>query len=154
MFEYFKHSVRRCRVSIHPIHLHSWYNPSNNPCINQAWLLTQLGKILKRKVDEMKENIEKKEDSIAELKKSNEAQREKNEMQAETIAQMEELNEDQRENLDKKEETISELQELNTDLRDKRDGLAEELELLKRQMEVDKEKYIKELQDMSAKVDT
>ena len=55
----YEHELRwnNCRVSILPIHSHSWYNPCNNPCINQAWLLTQLVKIHKAKVEEEKQRV-------------------------------------------------------------------------------------------------
>ena len=92
--------------------------------------------------------------------------------EAETIKQMEELNEDLKQNVVKKEETIAELQELTKnlrenlrDLKEMRDVLAlkmeedkkkhiEELQLMKRQMGLNQEKYTKELQDNLAKVDT
>ena len=168
----FFHSINRCahqgrwkscRVSIHPVHSLSWYNPGINP----AWLHTELRKNMKRRIEE---GALETAEVIVDLKK-------KLEDQAGTIAEMKELNVDLRENLDQKEEAISELQELSTDLRENRDGLSlkieedrekhseelkqmeldrekqnEELKQMKQKMEADQDKHTKELQNMSAKV--
>ena len=162
----YEHELRwnNCRVSILPIHSHSWYNPCNNPCINQAWLLTQLVKIHKAKVEEEKQRVLEYSDKNLEAAEVISELTENIQDQADTIHKMKEkLNKKEdtidkmKEDLNKKEDTIDEIQEL-------KDGLAmkmeedkekhnEELELMKREMEADKEKYIKELQDMSAKVE-
>ena len=171
-----EHELRwnNCRVSILPIHSHSWYNP----CINQAWLLTQLVKIHKAKVEEEKqrvleysdknleaaeviseltENIQDQADTIHKMKEKLNKKEDTIDKMKEVLNKKEETIAEMKENLDKKEDTIDEIQEL-------KDGLAmkmeedkekhnEELELMKREMEADKEKHIKELQDMSAKVE-
>ena len=161
-----EHELRwnNCRVSILPIHSHSWYNPCNNPCINQAWLLTQLVKIHKAKVEEEKQRVLEYSDKnleaaevISELTENIQDQADTIDKMKEKLKKKEETIAEMKENLDKKEDTIDEIQEL-------KDGLAmkmeedkekhnEELELMKREMEADKEKHIKELQDMSAKVE-
>ena len=172
----YEHELRwnNCRVSILPIHSHSWYNP----CINQAWLLTQLVKIHKAKVEEEKqrvleysdknleaaeviseltENIQDQADTIHKMKEKLNKKEDTIDKMKEVLNKKEETIAEMKENLDKKEDTIDEIQEL-------KDGLAmkmeedkekhnEELELMKREMEADKEKHIKELQDMSAKVE-
>ena len=91
----YEHELRwnNCRVSILPIHSHSWYNPCNNPCINQAWLLTQLVKIHKAKVEEEKQRVLEYSDKNLEA--------------AEVISELTENIQDQADTIDKMKEKLN-----------------------------------------------
>ena len=151
-----------CQVSIHPIHSPTWFYP----WINQAWILGEINRQLKRRLDNEEQKAEKYAEEMEDVQANLKMEIGK---KTQAICEMEELTSDLRQNNKelslKMEELSSDLQKKNEELslkmqqhqmlrKEEREMFEKELAELKAEKEVEQEKHAKELQEISAQVDT